>query len=205
MENQKLLIQRPKITAVLGNEKETTSGEPRSIIRSTPQGNPIKQQLQAYVPQSSLPSRIKYTMDNTGDSVNSKNFYMFDNYGACVNVFGSDVLGTAATPSALTNAIINGYMGSHQIEFSGFRAQATTSSDQFSNQMNIYRTDLDGKIREKTPIYVEDAVAGTTYDNKIQNFAATIVVDAFTAIGVAVNKSEKLVVSWFISADFNRS
>jgi S-formylglutathione hydrolase FrmB len=94
------------MTVVDNTPKSNTIAMPTSPIRQYAQGNPMRTTLPAYVPPINLASRVKYTMDNTGDSVNTKNFYMFDPVGAVKSIIGVDTVGTAATPSQLTNAII---------------------------------------------------------------------------------------------------
>lgn len=198
---------RQNVIATVDNQTKTaTIGQPTSgVVREKPQGNVIKTELPAYQPPTNLASRIKFTLDNTADSINTKNFYMFDMCGAVKSVFGNDFMGTAATPSVLSNAIINAYMIAHDLSFSGFRAKAANSSLQYNNPLYLCRVALDGTIREKTPIYVEDAVAGTTYDNTIQNFATDLLMDPLTAIQTTVNPSESLAITWYIRADWGKA
>ena len=177
--------------------------KPQPIIRETDLGNPNAQKMQESGLNRRLFSQINYTCDNSADSVDAKVFIMFDAIGAVTSAMGADS-GTAATPVALSAAIINKYFAANAVMFSGMRISLLTSESQFDTPMYVRYADLDGQV-ETEPFYIESAVTGEQYDRKIQNYKFNMYVTPLTGVTWSVAASERAKITWYAKADFNRS
>ncbi|MBL7105674.1 MAG: hypothetical protein ISS18_15215 [Bacteroidales bacterium] len=155
-----------------------------------------------FVGINSMPARISFTMDNSGDTVNSKNYIIFDAIGIVDSL--ASLSYNAPTPNKLTNAIIKDYLQSNPIWFAGIRLESTASSTQFNNELTFYEGDLDGRLIT-LPYYLSDAIEGAKYSEKIQNYKFNFVVNARMAITVTVNASETLYATFFLRREMLRS
>ena len=143
-----------------------------------------------------LPSRIKYLCDNSGGAV-AKIYDFFDPVGIVGNLVG----GTRyqGVPSALTNAIVNLALASTEILFSGFRIEVTSSTAQFNNELIMYEGGLDGSMT-KIPLFLEDAVEGDKYNEKIQSYHSNILINKFRMVSLNVDIAETVEITFFVKA-----
>jgi len=153
--------------------------------------------LQNSMPTAGLPQRIKFTCDNSSGSA-AATYLFFDAIGMVASA--ASISGDAPTASALSHGIIKDYLQTNSIVFAGMRLQATSSATQFNNPFYLYEADLDGGYHAQ-PFFLDDAISGDKYDEKIQNYRMTFVINNRRAMTVSVAASEKLYVTFYLFRD----
>ncbi|MDA3911425.1 MAG: hypothetical protein PF448_08725 [Bacteroidales bacterium] len=161
--------------------------------------DPLAQRFNDVKLDLSAPGRIKFELDNTGDTVNDKYYLMFDADGFCAaqdadakDAETPEYIGMAAA------AAINKFLEHSNLFIGDIIAQAKSAS-QFQHPLVVMAYGIDG-IGKSAKVYLEDAVSGSQYDKTIQKYSGGIAITPQTGVMIKVNAGENLSLTMKLSA-----
>jgi hypothetical protein len=195
--NRRGLSRSPRV-AMASAERGVSA--PGTVYRAKPVGNPKSFNVGNKVSNLGLPTQIVYILDNSTGST-PKDYMLFDSIGMIASLAG----GTFNEPQTpiLTNTIINKFIETHPLSLKGIKIVVTASEAQFSNKLMAHVGEVDGQLAGN-PIVLDTALSADQYNPKIQDYAIDLVIDNTRGISYTVDANEKVVITFYIAADFNK-
>tara|TARA_R100000231_G_scaffold33800_1_gene29688 strand:+ start:9858 stop:10331 length:474 start_codon:yes stop_codon:yes gene_type:complete len=142
-------------------------------------------------------SAFSVTLDNLGQN-SAKSFRIFDADKVLRAINGSQASATSTTlETDNANGSLANTTSATPIVISGFNYQVTTDAGQFSQQFDITRGSIDGRI-VKHPNIIAKAKRNTQFDSKLLTIDERFVVDGQTGIDVTVTATEKVTLTFFV-------
>ena len=141
-------------------------------------------------------SAFSVTLDNL--AVNSaKSFRIFDADLVLRAINGSLGSATSTTLESSNAGALSNTTSATPIVISGFNYQVTSDAGQFSQQFDITRGSIDGRI-VKHPNIIAKAKRNTQFDSKLLTIDERFVVDGQTGIDITLTASEKVTLTFFV-------
>lgn len=141
-------------------------------------------------------SAFSVTLDNLG-SGSAKSFRIFDADLVLRAINGSLSSASSTTLESSNAGALSNTTSATPIVISGFNYQVTTDAGQFSQQFDITRGSIDGRI-VKHPNIIAKAKRNTQFDSKLLTIDERFVIDGQTGIDVTVTATEKVTLTFFV-------
>jgi len=185
------MANQPRRVATQGNYRVMPEVHKNNIPVQPMAYNAPEAELKAPTPQ-----RIQLVLDNSADSVNSKDYILFDALGFIEEIVGAK--GDPTTQDMISYALLKKFMANAKIAVKSMRVKASSSSDQFANIMKMYVGGIDSNTSAKD-IHLEDAVSANQYNPKIQVYNVPMTIGPRHGITCTVDAGEKVFVTLYIA------
>ena len=141
-------------------------------------------------------SAFSVTLDNLGQN-SAKSFRIFDADKVLRAINGSLSSASSTTLETSNEGALANTTSATPIVISGFNYQVTTDAGQFSQQFDITRGSIDGRI-VKHPNIIAKAKRNTQFDSKLLTIDERFVVDGQTGIDITLTATEKVTLTFFV-------
>jgi len=141
-------------------------------------------------------SAFSVTLDNLGQN-SAKSFRIFDADKVLRAINGSLSSASSTTLETSNEGALANTTSATPIVISGFNYQVTTDAGQFSQQFDITRGSIDGRI-VKHPNIIAKAKRNTQFDSKLLTIDERFIIDSQTAIEVSVAATNDVTLTFFV-------